>query len=79
MKIPIFITIPLVCIKMRDTRIIDFFAISQLRVNEVDENCKKDVLLGLIHSVLSLLLSIFFPLKYNKINRLPNNLGHSVY
>ena len=45
---------------------------------KVDENCTKDVLLGLIHLDQRSLLSTMFALKYNKIEHLPNNLRHSV-
>ena len=68
----------MICLITRDTQIIDILQCLGFKWMKVDENCTKDVSLGMIHLDYSSLLSIFFSLKYNKIKQLPNNLRHSV-
>ena len=62
-----FFTFLLTYVIIRYTQIIYFLQYLGFEYMKVDENCTKDVLLGLIHLYWSSLLSVF-QLKYNKIN-----------
>ena len=71
-KFLIFFTLSLIWLILVHSRIIDFLQYLSFELSKVDENCMKDVLLGLAYLDRSSLVSAFIWLKYHKKTHLPN-------
>ena len=73
-----FLTLPLICLIVVHTQIVDFLHYVSFGLLKVDENCMKNVVLGLVYLDRSSLVSAFIWLKYHKKTHLPNCSARSV-